>query len=291
MGPLTEYIENLAGKDTASYHNSAGLYLPLKRRIWYTPRYKYRKYRISIKIYLNNEQVMNNAVVNFIQDMPGIVFCKNKDSTYVASSAASSKFLFGKANPIDSHGMNDFQIPGEAASFATSYAEQDRDVITTGKKLIILDISSWADRQRRVFITEKFPCHNKQYALGICREITDPFLSNVYRTLTRSIYIDASTDMTLTTRLPHEPYKLTKREEICLFFIIRGKTSTAIAKLLHLSPRTIEDIINRLKYKFNCNSKLALIDKALDLGYINTIPTDFLLELKPTSSLLSALEN
>jgi DNA-binding CsgD family transcriptional regulator len=71
---------------------------------------------------------------------------------------------------------------------------------------------------------------------------------------------------------------LSDRQSQCLFFLIRGKTSKEIAKILHLSFRTVETYVEQVKDKLNCASKSELIEKAIDSGYINVVP-EALLEI------------
>lgn len=57
---------------------------------------------------------------------------------------------------------------------------------------------------------------------------------------------------------------LTAREEDILRLIVRGKTAKEIAVIYHLSFRTIQHIIDRVKVKTDCPSKAALIEYALE---------------------------
>ena len=59
------------------------------------------------------------------------------------------------------------------------------------------------------------------------------------------------------------------REIECIIYILRGKTSKQIAKILELSHRTIEFYVNRLKIKLHCHSKSELIEKILSGKLIN----------------------
>lgn len=65
---------------------------------------------------------------------------------------------------------------------------------------------------------------------------------------------------------------LTEREMECLFYTLRGKTAKATARVLNISPKTVEFYIEHLKKKFNCYCKAELIEKAIELGYLEKIP-------------------
>lgn len=51
---------------------------------------------------------------------------------------------------------------------------------------------------------------------------------------------------------------ITEREMECLFYTVGGRTAKETAKLLALSPRTIEHYLDNLKSKFNCSTKSEL---------------------------------
>jgi len=70
---------------------------------------------------------------------------------------------------------------------------------------------------------------------------------------------------------PDEPYKeqfatenvnlsdFNKREQDCLKHISLGKTNKEIARILHLSPRTIDDYVIKFKENFGCQHKRELV--------------------------------
>lgn len=57
---------------------------------------------------------------------------------------------------------------------------------------------------------------------------------------------------------------LSKRENECLYHIIRGKTAKEIATLLGISFRTVETHLAHIKEKFKVSSRSELIDKWMD---------------------------
>lgn len=55
-------------------------------------------------------------------------------------------------------------------------------------------------------------------------------------------------------------YQITAREKDCLIYLIRGKTIKETAKLLGISPRTVEEYLIRLRQKTGCKYKRELIE-------------------------------
>lgn len=66
--------------------------------------------------------------------------------------------------------------------------------------------------------------------------------------------------------------KLSARQKQCLFFLVYGKSAKAIAKILKISPRTVEVHIDILKIKFSCHTKNELIDTAINMGFLDLLP-------------------
>lgn len=58
---------------------------------------------------------------------------------------------------------------------------------------------------------------------------------------------------------------LSQRESECLKLLVRGKTIKMSAKILGLSPRTVEHYLENVKIKMGVNTKFELIDKILGL--------------------------
>jgi DNA-binding CsgD family transcriptional regulator len=73
-------------------------------------------------------------------------------------------------------------------------------------------------------------------------------------------------------------HKITQRESMCLFYLIRGKSAKEIGNILGISNRTAESYIENLKLKFNCYYKSELIEKAINMGFLNTLPFDLFSE-------------
>ena len=71
-------------------------------------------------------------------------------------------------------------------------------------------------------------------------------------------------------------FSLTEREKQVVFYLLRGKTSKAIAEVLHISKRTSDFHIENLKLKLGCNNKEALIEKLMVEGYLSLLPKSIL---------------
>ena len=61
---------------------------------------------------------------------------------------------------------------------------------------------------------------------------------------------------------------LTKREKEVLKYVVLGYTAKRIGKTLHISFRTVEGYVDKLKLKLRCDTKSELIEKVIVCGLI-----------------------
>lgn len=58
--------------------------------------------------------------------------------------------------------------------------------------------------------------------------------------------------------------ELSKREKECVKWLLRGRSSTQIGKLMHISPRTVEFYTGNIRNKLCCQTREELFDCLLD---------------------------
>ena len=67
------------------------------------------------------------------------------------------------------------------------------------------------------------------------------------------------------------PKPLTKTEIMIIEHLIKGCSAAQIAEAIFLSKRTVENYLAKIKDKFSCSSKSALIEKAIELQSIHRL--------------------
>ncbi len=62
-----------------------------------------------------------------------------------------------------------------------------------------------------------------------------------------------------------------KREAECMVHLLKGKSVRGVAKLLGLSPRTVEFYVVNMKNKVNCRTKFELVELVMDSDFLGGV--------------------
>jgi DNA-binding CsgD family transcriptional regulator len=207
----------------------------------------------------------------------GLANIKDNHSNFINFSQDFAKLLGWKSDD-QWFGKTDHDIPCEVAKFADEFVKMDRMVIETGKKMVALDIQNYCTGWNALLV-EKNPLKDKSDKIvglySTCINVSD---INPFRYYFRLHQFDNKLHNIITKPASyiltnsHSPLPLTEKQENCLFLLVRGKTIKQIAKLLNISPRTVECHLDLMKIKLNCSSKAEVIEKAIDRGFLYYIP-------------------
>lgn len=217
-----------------------------------------------------------------IQQMPGFVAFKTVDSIYASANELCAK-LAGYKNVNSYIGTTDYEWKCEAVKFAEEIRRQDQ-LVLQGKQ-------SWNSFNILKFDTGDVTCYFSQKSvlrhpngkvLGLL--FVGTILPNFALSKVLSL-LNLSHQINKQNKLQHNIYPiiegnkqnnteldLSQRESECVFYLLRGKTSKEIGKVLNISNRTAEAHIEHVKEKFNCKTKSQMIEKAINLGYFYHIP-------------------
>lgn len=212
----------------------------------------------------------------FINDInldaiPGAIGFKDQASNYCAGNTELARYMgYSMADAIV--GKSDDDIRADTVELAEQYRQQDQVVMRSGRQQH-LDIGYYQNQGLQVHLSTKQPWRDISGALlgtvFTCIEIKAELMQHIFEDI-------------FSKRQPrfyqigglYDSLGLSKRESQCLFFLIRGNSAKDIAKRYHLSPKTIEYYIDKLKQKFNCLNKSHLIESAINMGFIMNIPNE-----------------
>lgn len=220
----------------------------------------------------------NYPSFEILNQLPGCWGCKDINSVFVYVNEEYSKII-GFKNPLDCIGFTDFDIPHLSAKYAYIFQQQDLQVMTTEKRLRILDIHPYADGSWRAHLFTKTAWRdNNNKIIGTIfsgLELKDTSLLEIGHWLCRT---DAIKQQEKSLHFNHHPVNilLNTRESEVLFLLLYGKKPQYISKTLQLAVKTVENYVVRLRDKFNANSKGELIELALDAGFGSHIPESML---------------
>lgn len=209
--------------------------------------------------------------------LPGLLSVKDTESNYLGISQHYAE-LAGWKNAKECSGKTDYEIACEAVKFAEKFIARDKQVISSKITSKYLDIQKYTCGYKAILV-EKKPVKDKEekvvalFCTGI--DVTDMPLFKSFLVLSQqdnktfgSTYTPASYSLSS----HHCPLPLTQKQQICLFWLIRGKSLKEIAKILKLSPRTIECHLDTIKIKLHCQYKSEIIEKAIDSGFLHYVP-------------------
>lgn len=119
------------------------------------------------------------------------------------------------------------------------------------------------------FLSIKFPCYDCKFQLqgllGISIVLGEHPLADAITKLTDfGLLPKKTTPENQTIKLNLDNLVLTCREQECLEYTVKGFTAKEIGKKLSISPRTVEEYINQLKFKLGVCSKQQMIQKVLN---------------------------
>lgn len=185
----------------------------------------------------------NNSNIEFYH------FIKNNEGKYLNANQAYLNAI-GLNNLNDLLGLNDYDLCWNRKDTMQNYLH-DKKVMASRTEEVFIEYGTTRDGSRICAKSYKYPLslHSKKIlgVIGTCI-----ILPNVI-----------SNNKNLTSNL-----SLTQRQLDCLLFLVKGFTMKQIAKKLSLSPKTIENYLENIKNKLNCNTRSELFKIAFNLPYI-----------------------
>lgn len=217
---------------------------------------------------------------NFLNQIPScLILSTLKQEIAFANDSAAKIMGFKSGNDaVNTHYSN---IRCKAAEDAELFAKQDNLVIAKEKAIKTIGYHRYQDNDDwTLVLCEKSPLLKDNEFIGLMTYWWDVTYYNIIdfsRFLYTSTKKVTSTDSCsfIIDDEQNNQYDLSNRQLECLFFLLRGQTSKRIAEILSLSPRTVEDYINEIKFKMHCFTRSQIIEKAINEGMIHIIPKTF----------------
>ena len=200
---------------------------------------------------------------NITESIPASIYWKDKKGLYLRANNALAKSTV-KSSCEDIVGFTDYDLSWKDEAFIMQ--KNDNEVIYTGQsKTVIEPAKTFQDNKTRLFLSHKSPLRLRTGKIigtfGLSFVIDDKVSVPANLFAVNPAAGDNKANYAYT-------FGLTERQIECLFNLVKGMTIKQIAKTLSLSPRTVEHYLDTIKQKLNCESRVELISKALQLPAI-----------------------
>lgn len=240
---------------------------------------------VQLMPYFSWTMLMNNSLIS--NTLPGLNCIQGHLEHILANTSASTywkdkqgKYLgmnevFVRTADLPSYhdviGKTDLDlIWGEQEALHMQH--NDRKVFSSGKFSTTIEAAtSYEDRKIRYFLNYKTPllAHTGKCigVYGVCY-----ILDGTQATSKDIENAGFSSEFVLLNNLQSQfddiDYNLTSRQLDCLYYLAKGFSIKQIGKVSLLSPRTVEHYIEAIKAKLNCQTRVALIEKAFKIPSI-----------------------
>jgi DNA-binding CsgD family transcriptional regulator len=213
-------------------------------------------------------------------DMPNILlWSKDLEGRFIENNQFLATF-YGFKSSEEMVGLSDYDLRSPVTKLADDFRAWDKQVAIHQETKTFFEIVQSAEKGTRTVIATKTPliCNKSNKIIGTfgyAIDITNSFyilgkvLTNPYSAKHPGGLPSGSFIIGEDKKAPID---LSQRQSECLFFLLRHKSIKQISHILNLSIRTIDSHIDQLKIKFDCPNKNALLEKALFLGFLYTIP-------------------
>lgn len=211
-----------------------------------------------------------HSLIHFFSNQPDPWGIKDTESVFIYANQPFRK-LVGMTNR-SVEGLTDADMDCDTAAFADAFQAQDRLVEKGRDKKIILDVHPYASGWHAFTFTKTpliMPSGRVAGTIFHGQDLTSA-AGRVERAFVDLLLPGGMQAGSFETNVIG--LNLTEREELVLFFLLRGRTAKDIALILARSPRTIEHALERIRSKFGAGNKSELIEMAVAKGYYTMVP-------------------
>lgn len=220
-------------------------------------------------------RMLDTPTKDALDVVPGFCGIKDARSVYVYGNCAYRRLIGLGTHQIE--GLTDHDLPCEVAEYADIFQNQDRLAVNEQKELRIIDVHRYPDIGWRTLLLVKRP-----FPLTPDGEVGTIFHATDITALASGMLNDVLSTHGLAAgqaelangwqvNTGSQEINLSRRESEVLYYLLRAGTAKSIAANLSLSPRTVEQYIESLKVKFGVPGKVALIQRAMAMGYFFSI--------------------
>lgn len=217
-----------------------------------------------------------HSALSIFNALPDFVCWKDTDLNYAMMNDASAKLFGFQSSSVSFNQISDHDLQCDAAALAPQFQQDDQHIFSTGEELTIFNFCKYDHDQWKLLFGKKSlildAAGNKK---GVYARFMDVTNCPAFQLIVGICMSDQTQSLQLNYIVKDsiDEFQLTKRESQVVFYLIRGNTAKEIARKIHLSFRTVEKHIDRIKKKMNVYTRSQLIEKALSAGLLSFLPT------------------
>jgi DNA-binding CsgD family transcriptional regulator len=206
-----------------------------------------------------------------INDIPGYTHIMSIDSKYIRVSDNALN-LIGYKSQDQLFETDYYNMPCKASENAQALESEDK--LALSQEIKILSYHHF-NNDWKILLGHKKPIISNNIVIGTLANFIDITHSNIVdisRFLLEEHYKVRKKQFSFIIQDSDEICGLTRKEQACLFYLMRGYSYGEIAKALSVAITTVQTHIEHIKQKLNVITKSQLIEKAIQLGLMNIIP-------------------
>ncbi len=193
---------------------------------------------------------------------------RDNQSRFIYANPSYHKLL-ALPDKYSLEGRLDGEVPSPTSEFQDAWQEHDRKVELLQDRITNIEIHAWSGRNYfQPYFSEKYPLIDKN---GVSQGVIfhGKPVNEIILTCLNKIKIPTSLIFTPPSDL------FTKREWEVLFYILHSYSSKDIARKIHLSPRTVSNIIQGIYRKVGVSNKQQMVDYCYENKINNYVPQSF----------------
>lgn len=213
---------------------------------------------------------------SLIRDLAGFVMIKDLHSNYLnANLNTINEFNLQHAENL--LGYSDLTIPHPLSQNGQLYRKLDLEVIQSGESLKGICTFPFEGHIRPYLFRKSLlkDLRGENIATYSQAEIcTDPALIQFIQFLFASNPVKKVDNNNFILNKAYPDITLSSVESVCLFYLIRKKSKTDIARLLQVPSKQIDMYINNIKVQLQVNHLRDLMEIAIQKDYFNIVPAE-----------------
>ncbi len=193
-----------------------------------------------------NNLIIQDTLTRSLDLLPDPIAIRTPDGHFLYANLALAK-LSGLRSPYEIMGRVDYEIPSllfEDEDVLDAWRDQDKNIVSSKRTLAMLEVHPGAVDSP--LICRKVPFYNNN------NECIGTFCTIKYlEVFSANDFVKGRLPGSLLLNRPDDFF--TERECEIIFFKLQGMSSKEIAKILYLSPRTIENRMANMYLKAGVN--------------------------------------